>query len=824
MDLPLSDIRVGARLLWKDKSFTLATLLTLTLCIGANTALFSIVHSVLLRPLPVPEADRLVLLYNSYPRAGAERGSSGVPDYYDRVKSLKALEALCLYNTRNRATGEAGRPERVRVMSVTPSFFRVARVKPELGRTFTEDEGEIGHEDKVVLSHQYWRDTLGGDPRVLGRQLRLDGRNHTIVGVMPESFRFLEEDARLWIPLAFTAEQKSDEGRHNNSWTSIGRLKPAATVAQAQAQVDALNAADLDRFPELKPLLLNAGFHTVVTPLQQEVVRDVRGTLYLLWGGTLFVLLIGCVNVVNLALVRSRARLRDLAMRMALGAGRARIARQMLVESLLVTLAAGVLGLLIGWGAVRLLGTLNLEQLPRASEIRLDLVAVLFTLGLAGVLGFVIGLFPLLAALHADLSLVLHEGGRTGSGGRGARLVRRVLVVTQVAVAFVLLLGAGLLMASFERVLSVNPGFDARQVLTASVSLPSARYAGDKELRAFADETLRRIRALPGVASAGMTSSLPFGGNHSDSVIFAEGYQMKPGESVISPTRVEASPGYFETMRIPLKRGRYFEERDGKEGQGPRVVIVDERLARRFWPHRDPVGRRMWQPNSAADLVSPTETARWVTVVGVVGDVKQDDLADTKTPVGAYYLPTEQEPIRTEMFAIRTHADPEAMTEAVRRAIGGVDPELPVFRMKTMEGLTDDSLVTRRWPMLLSAGFGLIALALSAVGIYGVLAYLVTQRTKEIGIRMALGGTPRSIFDLVLREGLALLGAGFVAGAVGAFALRRSIEGQLFGVQPADPRVLALVALVLAAVALVACGLPARRATRIDPVLALNRE
>jgi predicted permease len=822
MDLALNDLRVGARLLWKDRAFTLATLLTLTLCIGANTALFSIVHSVLLRPLPVPEAGRLVLLYNSYPKAGADRGSSGVPDYFDRVKGLTALESLCLFNTRNRATGEAGRPERVRVMAVTPSFFRVARVKAALGRTFTKDEGEIGRDDKVVLSHPYWIERFGGDPRVVGRLLRLDGRSHTIVGVMPESFRFLEEDARLFIPLAFTAEQKSDEARHNNSWTSVGRLGPGATIAQAQAQVDAINAADMERFPELKPLLVNAGFHTVIRPLQEEIVRDVRGTLYLLWGGTLFVLLIGCVNVVNLALVRSRARLRDLATRMALGAGRVRVARQMLVESLLVTIAAGILGLLLGSAAIRLLGTLDLEQLPRASEIRLDWVAASFTFGLAVVLGIVIGLFPLASALRVSVSSVLHEGGRTGSVGRGARLVRRVLVVTQVAVAFVLLLGAGLLVASFERVLSVDPGFDARQVLTASVSLPAARYAKDENLRAFTDEALRRLRALPGVASAGATSSVPFGGNHNDSVIFAEGYQMKPGESVISPTRVEASDGYFETLRIPLKRGRSFEVRDGREGT-PKV-IVDERLARRFWPNQDPVGRRMWQPQSAADLVAPTATARWLTVVGVVGEVKQDDLTDSRTPVGAYYFPVAQDPIRTIMFAVRTHGDPEAITEAVRRAIAALDPELPVFRMKTMEGLTQDSLATRRWPMLLFAGFGLIALALSAVGIYGVLAYLVTQRTKEIGIRMALGGTPRSIVDLVLREGLVLLGAGFVAGGVGAFALRRSIEGQLFGVQPSDPRVLAAVGVVLAIVAIAGCALPARRATRIDPVLALNRE
>jgi predicted permease len=823
MSLSSHDIRVAARLLWKDKSFTLATVLTLGLCVGANTALFSIVNSVLLQPLPVPGADRLVLLYNSYPRAGADRGSSGVPDYLDRVKGVSALESLCLYNVRNRATGEAGRPERVLGMGVTPSFFRVAGVAAELGRTFTEDEGELGRDDKVLLSHRYWQERFGGDSRIVGRSVRLDGRQFTVVGVMPDRFRFLEDDVRLWTPLAFYPAQKSDEGRHNNSWTSVGRLKAGATLAQAQAQVDAINAADLERFPQLKPLLVNAGFHTVVAPLQHEIVRDIERTLYLLWGGTLFVLLIGCVNVVNLALVRARGRVRDLATRMALGAGRARIARQLLIESLLVTFVAAALGLLLGWGGVRLLATLNLEQLPRASEIRVDLAAVLFTAGLASALGLVIGLFPLVAAFNVNLSAVLHEGGRTGSGGRGARLVRRVLVAAQVAVAFVLLLGAGLLVASFQRILGVDPGFDGREVMTASVSLPGGRYPEDKDRTAFTSEALRRLRALPGVAAAGATSSIPFGHDHSDSVIFAEGYQMQPGESVISPTRIEVSPGYFETMRIPLKRGRYFEDRDGRSK--PHVIIVDERLARRFWPNTDPVGRRMYRPNSATDLLTPSETADWLTVVGVVGEVKQDDLASSKAPVGAYYLPIEQEPIRSMTFAVRTAgAEPEAVIGSVRRQIAALDPELPVFSARSMQGLTEDSLVARRWPMLLSLGFGLVALALSAVGIYGVLAYLVTQRTKEIGIRMALGGTPRSIFDLVLREGLALLAAGFLAGGVGAFVLRKSLEGQLFGVQPSDARVIAAVALMLAAVALVACAMPARRATRIDPVIALNRD
>jgi len=727
-----------------------------------------------------------------------------------------------LWTTRNRAAGEPGRPERVLVMGVTPSFFRVARVQAERGRTFTEQEGEPGQEDKVILSYPYWQERYAGDPGVVGRQLRLDSRPYTIVGIMGKDLQLLEPDARLFVPLAFTAQDKSDDNRHNNSWDSIGRLRDGATIAQAQAQVDLINAADLDRFPELKPLLVNAGFHTVVVPLQEDLVRNVKSRLYLLWGGTLLVLLIGCVNVVNLALVRSHARLRDVSMRLALGAGRVAVIKHLLTESVLLTIVSGLVGLMLGWGSLRLLGRLDLQQIPRGTEIGLDPVSVGFTLGIAVLLGIVIGIFPVANAYGVNLSSVFHEGGRTGTGGRGPRLLRRALVVTQVAVAFVLLIGTGLLLASFRQVLAIDPGFDPKQVLTASLRLPAERYKGDPELVAFADEALRRVRAIPGVKHAGVTSSIPLGRDHSDSVILAEGYQMKPGESVLSPTRIEVSAGYFEAMRIPLRRGRYFDERD--RADSPRVVIVDERLAQRFWPNQDPIGRRMYQPNSKEELLGPTPKTTWLTVVGVVGDVKQDGLVTERAPVGTYHLQVRQETIRSMTFALRAAGDVAALSSALRKTIGGLDPELPIFSVKTMEQVTDESLVTRRWPVFLSMGFGVVALLLSAVGIYGVLAYLVMQRTKEIGIRMALGGTPRTIFDLVLREGVLLLLAGFLGGAAGLVALTRVLEAQLYGVSPGDPGVLALAAAVLGAVALLACGIPARRATRIDPVLALSRE
>jgi predicted permease len=812
----------AVRSLFGDRGFSAAAFLTLALCIAANTALFGVVHSVLLKPLPVPDSDRLVFIYNSYPGAGAERGGSGVPDYFDRVKGMPSLDSIALYDTRNRSTGETGRPERVLVMETTPSYFRVARVNAELGRTFVEAEGEPGHDDKVVLSHAYWQERFGGDRKIIGRELRLDGKPFTIVGVMPASFQFLETEARIWTPLAFTAEQKSDERRHNNSWTSVGRLRDGATIGQAQAQLNMLNAAALDLVPALKPLLVNAGFHTVVVPLKDDLVRNIKGRLYLLWAGTLLVLLIGCVNVINLALVRTHSRSRELATRLALGAGRADVARQFFSESFMLTGAAGLAGLLAGWGLIRALTGLDLAQIPRGGEIGLGLVPVVFTLGLSAVLGLVIGGFPLASAFTLDINAVLHESGRTGTGGRGPRLLRRALVVTQVAVAFLLLVGTGLLLASFRQILAIDPGFDAQHVLTAYVRLPASRYAGDKELRGFTDDALRRIRGLAGVTAAGATDSVPMTDDRSDSVILAEGYQMKPGESVISPTRVTTAPGYFESMKIPLVHGRYFEDRDSADA--PRVVIVDTRLAKRFWPGQNPVGRRMYQPQSAKDVLGTNDQTHFLTVVGVVGEVKTDGLVSPRTPVGAYYLAMAQDTSRYMAFTVRSAGDPRALAAPLRAAINALDPELPVFSVRTMEQVTDESLVTRRWPMLLSMGFGVVALLLSALGIYGVLAYLVTQRTKEIGIRMAIGGTPRTIFDLVLKEGLVLLGVGFVVGGVGLFWLSRALSSQLYGVRPSDPTVIALAGLALGVIALVACAIPARRATRINPVVALNNE
>jgi predicted permease len=733
---------------------------------------------------------------------------------------VKAFEEQALFNSSSVSVGQDGLPTRIRALNVTPSFFRVMRVAPAAGRVFSEEEGAPGNEKKIVLSDSLWRSQFGGDPNAIGRDMRLDGQPFTIVGVMPKSFEAVRPGVVLWRPLAFTPEQKSDERRHSNNFWNVGRLKPGATRQQAQAQVDALNAANLERFAQYKELLVNAGFHTTVEVFQERLVRQVRPILYLLWGGALFVLLIGCVNVANLVLVRARTRSKELATRLALGAERWHVARQLVVENLLLTSSAAVLGLFLGGAALRTISALDLQDLPHGSEIALDGAATGYALALSLLVGVLMGLLPAASVRPASLSLVLREEGRGTSGGRGVRSLRHALVVAQVAFTFVLLVGAGLLLASFRKVLAVDPGFVASRVLTASVVLPRSRYADDAALRRFESEALSRLRALPGVQKVGATDTIPFGGRNSDSVILAEGYQMRPGESVISPSSVDVTPGYFEAMGVKLASGRFFEDAD-TAGKLP-VAIVDERLARRFWPDKDPIGRRLYRPVDINNLLAITDKTVFITVVGVIKDVKLHDLTEGARAVGTYYFPMAQDTSSLMTFALKTADRPETLASALRSAVASLDPELPVFDLRTMEQRTETALLNRRSPALLSLSFAIVALLLSGVGIYGVLAYLVTQRRKEIGIRMALGSSAGRIFDLVIREGAWLVGSGFLVGAAGAYGLRKSLESQLFGVSVSDPLVVGAVVALLALVALLACALPARRAARIDPIAALT--
>ncbi len=816
----MPDFKFAIRLLLRERTFALTAVVTLGVCLAANVAIFSVVNSVLLNPLPVPDSDRLVLMFNSYPKAGAPEGSTAVPDYFDRLTAVSAFESQALYRTQGFDVGTRGDPQRMRGTLATPSFFTVVRVKPRLGRPLIEGDAVAGQQHKVVLSEALWRDQFARDPGALGRQLRINGEPYTIVGVMPAGFLFDDPEVKLWIPKVFTAEEKSDDSRHSNNWTYLGRLKAGATLQQAQAQVDALNAANLRRFPQFRDILINAGFHTVAVNFRQYLVRDVRSVLYLLWGAVAFVLLIGCVNVANLSLVRATVRLRELATRMALGAGRWRMARQLLTESIVLTLAAGFVGLALGVWGLSGFRAIGLDEMPRGAEVRIDPIGLIFTLALVTLVGVAIGGIPLAYVLRANINDVLRQEGRSGTATRGARAVRYALVAAEVALAFLLLVGAGLLLASFQRVLAVQPGFEARGVLTASVSMPASRYRDDPALVAFVERALGAVRAMPGVTAAGVTNAIPFGGSYSDSAIMAEGYAMAPGESIIAPNMVIVSPGYFEAMGIPIARGRAFDARD--RAGAARVAIVDEELARRFWKGRDPIGKRLFLPSSAEDLITPGPNSIFLTVVGVAKNVKLQALVGGDTRYGAYYFPIAQDARRNITFAIKTSGDPAALASSLRATIKRLDADMPVYSLYTMEERMSRSLTDRRTPLVLAVAFGAVALLLSSIGIYGVLSYLVTQRTKEIGIRLALGGTARDILALVLREGLVVVTIGFGAGIGGALALRRVLEAQLYGVRANDPRVYAAVILVLGAVATGACLLPGWRAARVNPAVALN--
>ena len=822
MERFLHDLNFARRVLWKDRGFAATVVLTLAVCIGANAAIFAIVDSVLLKPLPIPDAERLVTVYNGYPGAGVARGSTGVPDYFDRLRETDVFEELALYRLNGQTIGGQVDPQRLAGMAATPSLFRLLRATPLRGRIFRDDEGEIGRDQEVILSEKLWRQLFAGQDSALGRDLRINGVNYTVVGIMPRSFYFMNPDVELWTPLSFTPEQKSDDARHSNSWTMVGRLKSGASVAVAQQQIDALNARNLERFPALKQILINAGFHSVVAPLQQDLVRDVRPTLFMLWAGVLFVLAIGAVNVTNLVLIRSSSRMRELATRHALGASLVRLTRHLLTETLCLTLIGGAAGLAVGYGLLTALGSVGLDALPRANEIHMNGEVIAFTFALALVVGLVVGLAPLARLSAINLAQAFRDEGRSGTSGRGARTVRRLLVASQVAFAFMLLVGAGLLLTSFQRVLAIDPGFNPSNLLTARVTPPPSRYQDDPSLRAFADRFVTAVRAVPGVQYAGIASSIPFGEDFDDSVIIAESYQMAPGESLISPIRFIVTPGYFEALTVPVRRGRTFN--DGDTDKSAPVVIVDDRLARKFWPGVDPIGHRMFQPQNPKDLLAPDKNTRWLTVVGVVGETKMAGLVSRETSVGTYYFPLAQASKRAMTLVARTTEDSLAIAPAIRQQLRAIDPELPLYGIRTMGDRMSESLTDRRTPMVVALVFAVVALFLAAIGIYGVLAYQVSQRTKEIGIRVALGSDSRRVFGLVVKEGMTLMAGGFIVGVGGAFAVRHTMATQLYGIGPMDPVVLASVASMLAAVAFAACALPARRAARIDPITALNAQ
>jgi len=816
----LGDLRISTRLLRKDKSFTATALLTLAVCIGANVAIFSVVLAVLIRPLAVPEPDQVVTVTNAYPgsdaAAGDGRVGTSVRHYLDRLQAIDALEEQALYQPVGYSLDEQGLPAMYGGLIVTPSFFRVAGILPELGRTLTEPDVEGGNAQQVVVSHAFWHSKLGGVADVIGRELRLDGRPYDIVGVMPADFRFVRDDSWFWVPAVFSALERSDERRHANNWFMLGRLRDDATVQEAQAQITALNLGDLERFPDSRRLLEATQFHTIVATLHTDMVGDVSSTLYLLWGGALFVLLIGCVNLANLLMSRATTRRREFGLRRAFGASRWRLARQLVSESVLLALLGALLGVPLGAATLEVVDGLGASALPRGSEIGVDGVVVLLAVGISVAIGCLLGIVSFWRVSSASMARAVRQEGRSTTGDRTTRLVGNGLVAVQISTAFILLIGALLMLISLNRVLAIDPGFDTERLLTASLSLPSTRYRTADARHAFVERAVTRLRSVAGVEQVGVGSGVPFACSYCPTQsVFAEGVAT-PEESYVGAPYSMVNASYFDALGIRLVEGRFFDGRD--TASSARAIIVDEDLASSLWPERSPLGRRVFFD---AEL---DEDTRFYTVVGVVAGHVVRGLVDRQARRGVHYFPLVQHNIWVMAFTIRTTGNPHGVVASLRAAMATIDPELPLFDIQTMDERIGATLALRRLPTVLSAGFALVAVFLAALGIYGMVAYRVTRRTKELAIRIALGSTAGRLLRLVISEGAWVLGIGLLFGTGGAFAVRDLLSSQLYDTQVTDVRVFLAVALLLSTVAIVACALPARRVVTIDPIAALNND
>jgi putative ABC transport system permease protein len=807
------DLRYGARMLFKQPGFTLITVLMLGLGIGANTAIFSTVNAVLLRPLPYPEPECLFKINRvdtKAPRLGAATSPLNFLDWRSRNRTFAFLAG---YNTSNSSFNLSGgfsgsgpaEPERINGARVSDTLFVALGVQPLLGRNFQPEEDRKGGPQAVIISHPLWARRFGANPNVLGQTQLLDGQPYTIVGVMPQGFAFPSAETALWVPFGAGYE---NGGRGNFFVEVIGRLKPGVTRQQAQADMQAV-AAGLEREYPAE----NADSSVMITPLREQVTGKARPMLLILFGAVGFVLLITCANVAGLQLARASARKKEIAVRRALGAGGFRIVRQLLSESVLLAGLGGAVGLLFAqWGA-RALVALRPDDLPRTGEIGFDLRVLGFALAVTVLTGLLFGLAPALSAARLNLNEALKEGGRSG-GSEGAGL-RHVLVVAEIALALVLLIGAGLLMRSFARLLDVNPGFQTKNILTFDVALPWPAYSG-AQAEQFFQQALDRLAALPGAQSVGATTALPMSGTNNSRYFTIEGRaENTPHDYTIANHR-QISPRYLETLGVPLVSGRALTAADF-DGTTP-VAVINQAFAHAFFPGQNPLGKRI-KMGETAESPSP-----WMTIVGVVGDVRHISLEADGKPELYRPFTHNRDTERRMTFAVRTTQPPETLTAAARAQIRALDRDQPIANVRTLEQLLDRSFARRRFSLLLLGIFAATALALAGLGIYGLLSYTVAQNTREIGIRMALGARGPDVLKLVVGQGMALTGVGVLIGVVASFALTRVMTNLLFGVNATDPWTFGAIALLLSAIAFVACWIPARRATKIDPMIALQCE
>ncbi len=812
METLFKELRSGLRSLMKHPGFTAIAVITLALGIGANSAMFSVINAVLLRPLPYHEPDRLVTIWEESPQRGMYQMPVSFANFRDWVDQNHAFEQLSAYTFTNLNLTGAGEPTRLPAVRSSANLFSLVGARPLLGRSFLPEEDKEGANRVVILGHGLWQRRFSSDLGIVGQSLTLNSRSYTIVGVMPAGFQFpvgfgylgkvLNDPIDLYVPLTATKEEL---GRGNYSFFAIGRLKPGVTIDHARAEMTIIEGRLEQQYPEG-----NTGIGISLIPTQEQTVKEIRPALLVLLGAVAFLLLIACANIANLLLARAASRQKEIAVRTALGASRLRVLRLLLTESLLLSLAGGCLGLLLAiWGTDALL-VLAPDNIPRLSEIGVDARVFGFTLAVSLVTGIFFGLIPAVHASKPDLNETLKEGSRGSMGSAAGKRTRSVLVAVEVALSLVLLIGAGLMIKSFLRLQQMNLGFNPDHLLAVDLSLSSSRYPEDRQQAAFFQEALERLQSLTGVKSAGASTGLPLTLNISGSDFRIEGRpEPEAGKEMIINTR-SVSPGYFRTLAITLIRGRDFSDRDNNDA--PKAAIINNDLARIYFPNEDPIGKR----------ITFDDGGSWISIVGIIADVKQLGLDSSAHP--EVYFPYLQVAAPSMSLVVRTSSNPLSLAAAVKNQIQIIDKDLPIDDPKTMQQLLAESISGRRFNMLLLTVFAVVALVLAVVGIYGVMSYTVTQRTHEIGIRVAIGAQSRDVFRMVIGRGMMLAMIGIAFGLVGAFGLTRLMTTMLFGVEPTDPATFVGIAVLLTSVALVACYIPARRATKVDPLVALRYE
>lgn len=817
MNTLIQDMKYGLRMLVKNKGFSIVAILTLALGIGANTAIFSVINALLLRPLPFNEPERIVAIRSADLSTEGGFGSISYPDFFDWQAQAQTIEKMAAYDSKSFTLYSDTESVRLSGATVSSDLFSILGVNPEIGRPFSAEEDKKGGGRVLILSHDLWQTRYGSDPNIFGKTVSLNQTSYTIVGVMPASFRFpLDEDpVDFWTNVTGDAEFPPKEPltsqRGNHFLQAVGRLQPGATIEQADAELKAISATLAQQYPDS-----NTNFSAKVMSLSQQLYGDVRPSLIVLFAAVGCVLLIACANVANLLLARATARRREIAVRTALGASRWRVVRQLLTESVMLAIVGGAAGLLLASFGTDLLIAITPTDIPRIAETSVDSRVLLFTLSVATITGLVMGIIPAINASRLDLNEMLKEGGRGSAGGRRGS-IRGALVVAEVAVAVTLLVGAGLLAQSFVRLMKVDSGFNPDNVLTVRAGLPGGLYETPEQITTFHERLLERIGTLPGIVSYSTVAPLPLSRNNVGVGFSVEGRANPTGRPFPYETALRlVGPDYFSTMGTPIKQGRGVTERD-RLGQ-PNVIVINESLARQYFADEDPIGKRI-NPSMSIDESGPAMRE----IVGVVADTRPKGPGVAPEP--EVYVPISQLPaVGSITLLIRTNSNPTNLIAAVRQEIASIDSKVPVYEVRMLNEYFSETVAQPRFNSLLSGIFAALALLLTGIGLYGVISYSVSQSTQEIGVRMALGAQPRDVLRLIIKKGMLLTLIGLALGLTVAFPMTRFMESLLYGVTATDTVTFATVSVVLAAVALLACWIPARRATRIDPMVALRYE